>query len=94
MHQLDLLIKSIEDRFNQPGYRVYSCLEQLLLKSVKKQDYTEELTTVIDVYQDDFQESNLITQLKTLSHVILQTFLVSRNIFSSFPQLISVCLVK
>ena len=65
---LDLLIKSIEDIFDQPGYRVYSCLEQLLLKSVKKQDYTEELKTVIDVYQDDFQESNLRTQLETLSH--------------------------
>ena len=40
---LDLIIESITDRFDQPGYGLYSNLEQLLLKAVRHEDYEEEL---------------------------------------------------
>ena len=40
---LDLLVQGIEDRFNQPGYKVYCCLEELLIKAVKKEEFSEEL---------------------------------------------------
>ena len=40
---LDLIVESIRDRFDQPGYRVYQCLENLLLKAAKQEDFTEEL---------------------------------------------------
>ena len=33
---LDVICSTIEDRFRQPGYQLYSNLEQLLLKAVRK----------------------------------------------------------
>ena len=30
---LALIVESIRDRFDRPGYRVYQCLENLLLKA-------------------------------------------------------------
>ena len=44
---------SITERFDQPGYALYSNLEQLLLKSVKHEDYEEELKSVSELYQSD-----------------------------------------
>ena len=40
---LDPLVQAIEDRFDQPGYRIYSCLETLLTKAVMKDDFSEEI---------------------------------------------------
>lgn len=39
---IDLLVQTIEDRFDQQGYNVYCCLEQLLLKAIQKKDYSKE----------------------------------------------------
>lgn len=36
---LDLIVCSIKERFDQPGYKVYSNLECVLVKAVKKEDY-------------------------------------------------------
>ena len=36
---IDLIISCIEDRFNQPGYKVYQTLENLLLKACKSEDF-------------------------------------------------------
>ena len=33
---LDLLVQAIADRFDQPGYHTYLCLQELMLKAVKK----------------------------------------------------------
>ncbi len=43
---------------------MYSCMEALLLKSINKEDYTEELKKILEVYRDDVNGSNLETQLK------------------------------
>ena len=51
---LDLAVSSIQDRFNQPGYAVYQNLEELLLKSVNKKDFSSNLNAVIEFYGDDF----------------------------------------
>jgi len=67
---LDLLVQAIEDRFNQPGYRMYSNLETLLMKAVKKEDYSNELEVVLRVYKDDFNASNLTTHLNILGTTI------------------------
>ena len=61
---LDLIINCIEERFDQPGYHVYSRLETLLLKAFKQGDYEEELLAVSTFYEDDFNLSNLRTQLQ------------------------------
>jgi hypothetical protein len=43
---LDLAVNCIKDRFDQPGYKVYSNLEQLLLKVIEGADVTTELDFV------------------------------------------------
>ena len=43
MEALDLAINFIREHFNQPGYRIYCNLENLLLKAANRDDYTAEL---------------------------------------------------
>jgi len=45
-------------RFNQPGYKVYLYLEQLLIKAAKKGEYETEIKVVIDFYKADFDLEN------------------------------------
>ena len=62
----DLIVQTIKDRFDQPGYRVYQCLENLLLKAAKLEDFSEELKLAVTTYGSDIHESNLQMQLQTL----------------------------
>ncbi len=65
---LDLLIQGIEDRFNQSGYHIYCCLEELLVKAIKREVFEEELDKVMVVYGEDLNAANLKMQLEMLSH--------------------------
>ena len=38
---LDVIVCGIEERFNQPGCKVYSNVEDALVKAVKKENYDE-----------------------------------------------------
>ena len=62
---VDLTVSSIKDRFQQPGYEVYSKLEQLLLKSCQGQDVTTELDFLCKFYKDDIQPE--VLQAHTLT---------------------------
>lgn len=64
---LDLAVQTINDRFDQPGYRSYCCMEALLVNAVQKKDYSEELENVLDIYSSDLNKSNLEVQLNILS---------------------------
>lgn len=64
---LDLLAQTIQDRFDQPGYKMYGCIEALLLKVIQKEDYSHELKRVLEVYSTDLNASNLQTQLDIVS---------------------------
>ena len=64
---IDLLVQTIGDRFDQHGYNVYSCLEQLLLRAIH---YSKEFQVVIDVYDTDLTAINLKTHLDVLSSSI------------------------
>ena len=64
---LDLITQAIESRFDQPGYRTYRCLEDLVLKAANKEDYSEELKAVTSVYGSDIDAPTLQTQLQVLS---------------------------
>ncbi len=64
---LDLIINCITTRFDQEGYRAYCKLESLLLKSIKKEDFTEELDFIVKFYQEDFQAEMLHMQLNILA---------------------------
>ena len=50
---LDLLVQTIWDRFDQPRYRVYQCLENLLLKAAKQDKFSEELKLAVITYESD-----------------------------------------
>jgi hypothetical protein len=55
---IDLIVNCIQDRFHQPGYKVYSNLEQLLLKASEGKDNAVELDFVCGFYKDDLQKRN------------------------------------
>ena len=64
---LDLIINCITDRFDQPGFRVYRNIEQLILKAAKNEDYGEEFDCIVGFYDVDFNPALLKTQLQVLS---------------------------
>ena len=79
---LDLIVQAIKDHFDQPGYRVYHCLESLLLKSTEEEDFSEELKQVVLAFMGPtYNEHNLQMQLKTLGTSIQIEKKVKVNIF-------------
>lgn len=67
---LDLIIQCIDDHFNQPGYRVYSALETLLVKGCKQIEHQDELNQVQKLYDNDINYDNLEVQFKTISQSV------------------------
>ncbi len=64
---VDILIQSIGDRFDQEGYVIYSVMESLFLKLMKKEEYQQEFRKIAEVYGSDLNIANLETQLHVLS---------------------------
>ena len=64
---MDLVINGIKSRFDQPVYRIYSKLEDLLVKAANKDDFEEELAFICDFYGEDFSKGQLRMQLGVLS---------------------------
>ena len=61
---LDVICSTIEDRFRQPGYQLYSNLEQLLLKTVCKENYSSKFDFVTKFYGPDLNVHALEMQLQ------------------------------
>ena len=51
---LDLVINGIKARFDQPGYKVYSNLETLIMRAAKHEEFDEALEFITKFYKDDF----------------------------------------
>ena len=51
--KIDLIISSIKDGFNQPGFTAFLKMEQLLLNTILNNNYEDELAYVLNVYKDD-----------------------------------------
>ena len=62
---MDMIIGCIQNRFNQPGYVLYSSLETLLTKAAKQEEFEADLHKVCSFYKDDLDEGILNAQLKT-----------------------------
>ena len=62
---LDLIVSCIKDRFDQPGYKIYTQLECLALKAAQGESYDEELSFVCQHYTPDFNLDSLKVQLET-----------------------------
>ena len=69
---LDLAVMSIMERFNQPGFKVYSNLEQLLFKACSGEEYDSELSAVCEFYGEDLNPCDLQSQLRTLRTLYLE----------------------
>ena len=65
---VDLLVQAIADGFDQQGYRTYRCLQDLLFKAIEKQDYTEQLKEVMEVFSSDINPNNLKIQRDTFAN--------------------------
>ena len=65
---LDRIINCIKSRFNQPGYKLYCQLQQLLFRSAKGDDYQNELQFVRSFYGADVSDQ-LECQLQTFTHL-------------------------
>ncbi len=77
---LDLVINSISRRFDQPGYKTYKNVEELLLKAAQGKDYHAEFDFVINFYGSDFVSSQLDTQLQTLGTYFANNCSAQKNI--------------
>jgi hypothetical protein len=67
---VDLIVQCIKDRFDQEDFQMYASCEQLLLKSLRREDYSAELTAVTEFYGNDFSKAVLDTQLQSLPFVL------------------------
>ena len=63
---LDNAIEAITNRFDQPGYRVYQNLEELIVKACKGDPYSDELDQVCSFYGSDLSKDQLEVQLPLL----------------------------
>ena len=66
---LDNTIEAITNRFDQPGYRVYQNLEELIVKACKGDPYSNELDQVCSFYGSDLSKDQLEVQLPLLQRL-------------------------
>ena len=68
----DQTLNGINERVNQPDYRIYVNLQELILKAFNKEDFSKELEAVTDFYDSDFERFNLESQLQLLHQIGLK----------------------
>ena len=68
---LDLAVTSIASRFDQPGFKIYSNVEQLLFKACSGDNYMDELTSFCNFYED-FSKDDLEAELKVLKTLFIE----------------------
>ena len=56
---IDVIVSSIKERFEQPAFKIFTEVEQLLLKSISKKPAEEEMKTVKASFCDDFDDQSL-----------------------------------
>ena len=77
---LDLIILSIKDGFNQPAFMAFLKMEQLLLNIILNNNYENELAYVFNVYKDDIDPMQVQMEalcLPCFKEVIVKIFLIS-----------------
>ena len=65
----DFIINAIQDRFNQKDFKVYKSIQDLMLKSIKKEDFDDEFNVVVEIYRDDVNDYLLKTQLSLFPQI-------------------------
>ena len=102
---IDLIVGCIKNRFNQPGFEVYSKLEKMLLNAANKCSIDSEFDETVTLYGSDFNPPVLKTQLqilstkfdKPVSFSAVKEFLVdlgeARSVLSEVVKLVELILV-
>ena len=68
---LDVSTSATKSRFNQKDFSVHCNLQQLMVKH-QKNDYSNELMMMIELYSFDFNKSDLETQFEMFSSIDIQ----------------------
>ena len=63
---LDQVVNSIEDRFDQPDFHSYKQLEDLLMRTIRRESTQECFDFVVKFYHNDFDSSQLRLHLEIL----------------------------
>ena len=81
---LDLIVNCIRNHFDQPGYKVYPNLQELLLKASTKEDYEEKYAFVTKFYGSDFDPLALKVQLTLCSTHFAENNIIKSTIQDAF----------
>ena len=76
---IDFVIEAITDRFDQPGYKVYQNIEELLIKVCQGKPYEDELTFVCTFYKGDLDKHQLQVQLPVLHSLVSEKLQSGEN---------------
>ena len=57
----------MKERFDQPGYGIYKNLQDIIIKSIKKESYDDSFNVITSLYQSDINPDQLRVHLDTLS---------------------------
>ena len=72
----DFVMNAIRDRFDQPDYQMYACMQDILLTAAKGGDVSDYMTKVIGentftaLYEDDIDMESLRQQLRLLPSIL------------------------
>ena len=67
---LDSIVNAIKDRFDQPTFKLFTQVEQFILKAVGKQGLTDELEVLETHFKDDYDADSLTLELQLLPTII------------------------
>ena len=66
MEAIDAIINSIKDRFEQPRFKVFGQVEQLLLNSIRKDSVVDKIETFQVNFKGDYDTNSLMAKLELL----------------------------
>ena len=67
MDAIDTVTACIKQRFDQPGYKIYDQVEQMLVNAANWKPFEKNLDDVVHFYKHDLDKLQLETQLSLLS---------------------------
>ena len=67
LNAIDTVTACIKRRLDQPGYKIYDQVEQMLVNAANGKPFEKNLDDVVDFYKDDLDKFQLETQLSLLS---------------------------
>ena len=79
---VDLITSCVSNCFNQPGYKTYAKVQNLLLKAATSQPYEEEMRFIVLLYVSDFNSFLFSTHLE----IFLQIFEQATKV--TFPDVV------